>query len=71
MVGNFLTTVWSRRETSLPEEGPECGSARDPYQVLLQLWQRFRENQLVMGLETLQLGKPWDEKPWKVGPITP
>lgn len=33
------------------------------YQVFLQLWQHFGEDELMVGLETVQLGKSWDEEP--------
>lgn len=36
---------------------------RCTYQVFLQLWQHFGEDQLMVGLETLQLRKSRDEEP--------
>lgn len=50
---------------------PDRSSWRHAYQVLLKLWQHFGENQLMVGLETLQLGESWDEEPWKMATNIP
>lgn len=46
--------------SSAPRPWYRCAGT---YQVFLQLGQHLGEDQLVVGLETMQLGEPWDEEP--------
>lgn len=52
--------------TQLNEPQPESLLAEmniQTHQVLPQFGQHFRKDPLVVGLETVQLGKTWDEEP--------